>query len=154
MSQEDFQYLEDIKLILVEGQQALQLVFPICLPLRFVRLFFGAWHPFVKVLWEQPPLQRMLVLILLLKMITACISAFTCMFWRGRAQRRINPLCISLLPLWRKKEWVIIVLTEGLRYRCNLMVCQRFFGVVFSKYGERRQNSLVPGLGGPTSSCR
>lgn len=57
MSQEDYQYLEDIKLILVEGQQALQLVFPICLPLRFVRLFFGAWHPSVKVLQEKSPLQ-------------------------------------------------------------------------------------------------
>lgn len=49
MSQEDFPYLEDKKPVLVEGQQALQLVFPICLPLHFVSLFLGAWHPFVKV---------------------------------------------------------------------------------------------------------
>lgn len=43
-----FQYLEDIKLIPVEGQQALQLVFSVCFPLRFVRFFFEAWHAFVK----------------------------------------------------------------------------------------------------------
>lgn len=50
MSQEDLPYLEDVKLILVEGRQALKLVFPICLPLEFVSFFLGAWHPFVKVL--------------------------------------------------------------------------------------------------------
>lgn len=56
------------------------------------------------------------------------------MFWRGRAQKRIKKLCISLLPLWREKEWVIIVLTKGMKCRFNLMFCQRFFWVVFSKY--------------------